>query len=153
MDSTKELLKKLSQPTKTINLDDISEERPTTAATQSSETQQRRLLDGFVQTNTKIHFISGNIDKLFLKKKFQSKFDIGVLSIHSANSISRELSVLFKDQAKVHVETGDYLCIFKPDQKEELRKKLIEKIIQARWTKKESPHDHHMLFQVHRNVE
>ena len=100
----------------------------------------------------KLHFLSGNLDKIFLKKKFTNKFDLGVLSIHSANNIKQDLSVLFKDLAKVHVETGDYLCVFKPEQKEEFRKKLIEKIREAKWTinKENQPFEHHMLFEVHK---
>lgn len=60
------------------------------------------------------------------------------------------MSVLFKDQAKVHVETGDYLVVFKPEQKEEFRIKLREKAKEAKWTlSKENPYDHHLLMTVH----
>ena len=47
--------------------------------------------------NVKINLLSGNLDKLLLKKKYKNLFDIGVLSVNSANNIKRELSVLFKD--------------------------------------------------------
>jgi hypothetical protein len=61
------------------------------------------------------------------------------------------MSILFKDQAKVHVETGDYLVIFKPEQKEEFRNKLRDKAKEAKWTlSKENPYDHHVLLTVHR---
>lgn len=79
------------------------------------ENAQRHLLPGFVQSNLKIHFLSGNLDKLYLKKKYNHKFDLGCLSIHSANNIKQEMTYLFKDQAKVHVETADYLFIFKEE--------------------------------------
>jgi len=73
-----------------------------------------------------------------------------VLSIHSDNNIKQDMSVLFKDQAKVHCETADYLFIFKPEQKEEFRNKLREKAKEAKWTlQKENPFDHHMLLTVH----
>ena len=45
----------------------------------------------------KIHLLSGNLDKLYIKKKFARLFDAGILSVNSANMISRELSALFKD--------------------------------------------------------
>ena len=35
--------------------------------------------------NVKIMFLSGSLEKLYIKKKFNGLFDIGVLSIHSAN--------------------------------------------------------------------
>lgn len=85
-----------------------------------------------------------------MKKKFRNLFDIGVLSVHSANNISQEMAVLFKDQAKVHCETGDYLVVLKPEQKEELRLKVRDKVKDARWTlSKDTPTDHHMLLTVH----
>jgi hypothetical protein len=38
-----------------------------------------------------------------------------VLSVNSANNIAPEFSVLFKDQAKIHCETGDMMVILKPE--------------------------------------
>lgn len=73
------------------------------------------MLDGFVRGNVKIHFLTSKLEKLFVKKKFAKYFDIGVLSVHSANEISSEMSVLFKKGAKVHVETCDYMVILKPE--------------------------------------
>jgi len=50
----------------------------------------------------------------------------------------------------VHCESGDYLVIFKPEQKEEYRVKLRDKVKEARWTlQKDTPYDHHMLLTVH----
>lgn len=63
----------------------------------------------------KIHLLSGNLEKLYTKKKFKNLFDIGVLSVNSANQITREFSCLFKDQAKVHCETADYMVILKKE--------------------------------------
>jgi len=82
----------------------------------------------------KIHFLSGNLEKLYQKKKYAKLFDIGVLSVASANHISRDLSVLFKDQSRIHCETADYMILLKPEQRKEFRNKIIEKIRDARWT-------------------
>ena len=54
--------------------------------------------------------------------------------MNSANAISKDLSVLFKDQANVHCESADYMLILKPEQRQEFRNKIIEKIRDARWT-------------------
>lgn len=130
---------------------DAEEQRLETASTAaSSETQSRSLLDGFVQSNVRFHLISGNLEKMYNKKKYHNLFDIGVLSVNSANQIKKDLSVLFKDKARVHCETGDYMVILKADQREEFRKKIIEKVKEARWTvSKEPVYSHHMLLQVH----
>jgi hypothetical protein len=65
--------------------------------------------------NVKFHLISANLDKLYEKKKYAHLFDLGVLSVNSANIITRDFSKLFKDHAKVHCETADYMIILKED--------------------------------------
>lgn len=113
------------------------------------DTSRRELLDGFKQAKVKIHFLSGNLEKLTLKKKFIKLFDIGVLSVHSANNIKEEMSLLFKNNAKIHVESCDYMVIFKPEQRQQFREKVVEKAMQARWVEiKDGPYQHHMLFEV-----
>mgnify|MGYP000503925665 CR=1 FL=1 len=47
----------------------------------------RTLLKGFKQCNVKFHLLTDSIDKLYTKSKYKDLFDIGVLSIHSANKI------------------------------------------------------------------
>jgi hypothetical protein len=42
-------------------------------------------------------------------------FDGGVLSMQSANYISEEFALLFKDKAKVFCETADFLIGLKAD--------------------------------------
>ena len=54
----------------------------------------------------------------------------------------------------MHCETADYMIILKKEQREEFRKKIIEKLIQARWTvSTEPPFSHHMLLKVHQPSE
>ena len=132
----KELLKKLETPARTLDLAaiDAEEARLESASTQSSEFTQRALLDGFAQANVKFHLLSGSLEKLQTKKKYAGLFDIGVLSVNSANQITKGISTLFKDGASVHCETADYMVILKPEQREEFRKKIIEKVRDARWT-------------------
>jgi hypothetical protein len=99
----------------------------------------------------RINLLSGNLEKLYLKKKFHGKFDIGVLSIHSANYMSKEMSVLFKEGAKVHVESADYMVLLKPEQRVEFRKKMAEKAVNAMWkVAEEHPFKHHLLMEVHK---
>jgi hypothetical protein len=78
--------------------------------------------------------LSGKLEKLYDKKKYKNLFDIGVLSVNSANEISQGLSILFKDQAKVHCETADNMVILKAEQRVEFRKAIIEKVKTAKWT-------------------
>jgi len=49
------------------------------------------------------------------KRKYQGLFDIGVMSVHSADKIGVELTKMFKDKAKVHCESADYLFVMKPE--------------------------------------
>ena len=49
------------------------------------------------------------------KKKFKGLFDIGVMSVHSADKISPEMTKMFKNGARVHCESADYFIIMTPD--------------------------------------
>jgi hypothetical protein len=90
---------KLKQPPNTLDLSEIDAEeaRLESASTAASENVSRGLLDGFAQANIKIHLLSGKLEKLVEKKKYKNLFDIGVFSVQSANSISKDISVLFKN--------------------------------------------------------
>lgn len=68
----------------TINLLDIDEGKNT--VTKENE-GTRKLLDGFKRLNVKIHFLSDELKNLHKKKHYKSLFDIGILSMHSANQI------------------------------------------------------------------
>jgi hypothetical protein len=60
------------------------------------------------------------------------------------------MSIIFKDNAKVHIETADYMIVMRKEQREEFRVKLLEKIKEAKWTiTKDTPYTHHMLAEVH----
>ena len=112
----------------------------------------RRLLNGFKMLNIQIHLLSDDLDKIYTKQKYQDLFDIGVMSTHSANYIGKEdngLNKIFKNNASVHVETVDQLCITKKDQKQDFRNKLNEKATAAGWElSKEQPYSHHVLYNV-----
>jgi len=91
-------------------------------------------LRGFVDTKVKIHLLAEpDLRKLATKRKYQALFDIGVLSVHSADRISPELTKLFKDKARVHCEAADFLIIMKPEQRLEFREKVSEKSDGAGW--------------------
>jgi len=51
----------------------------------------------------------------------------------------------------MHVETCDYMVILKPEQREEFKKKIREKIgleAQNLVEVKDAPYSHHLLFEV-----
>ena len=88
--------------------------------------------------------MSGSVDKMYPKKKYNELFDIGVLSIHSANNIKPEMNVLFKHGSSIHVETADDMVMFKPDQRKLYREKITEKGRDAKWIEsKATPFKHH----------
>lgn len=69
---------------KTINLLDIDEGKNTVSKENEGT---RKLLDGFRKLNVKIHFLSGDFKELHKKKHYKNLFDIGVMSMQSANQI------------------------------------------------------------------
>ena len=79
------------------------------------EGESRRLLPGFIQANVRIHLLTGDLPNLYKKSKFDGLFDIGVMSLQSANYIDEKLLKIFNDKAKVHVESADNLVIMKKD--------------------------------------
>lgn len=153
-ESGKKILDDLKKPPNTLDLAEIEKAEAQMEAEKRAheETATRGLLEGLRLANVKFHLMTGSLDKLYEKKKYANLFDIGVLSVASANMISKDFSRLFKDHAKVHCETADFMVILKQEQREEFRNKLIEKIRDARWTvtpKETTPFTHHMLFEVH----
>lgn len=99
----------------------------------------------------KIHFLAGNIEKLYLKKKYNNLFDVVVLSINSANYIKPEMNFLFKHGSSVHVESADYVIMFKPEQRTLYRTKITEKAKEAKWIEsKATPFTHHQLFLINK---
>ena len=86
---------------------------------------------------------------LKLKQKYRGLFDGGVLSIHSANYISEDFGMLFKDKARLFCETSDYLIGLKEEQRIEFRKQILKKVDAAGWAViSETPFKHHFLFEV-----
>ena len=108
------------------------------------------MLQGFTKANVKIHLLAEkDLRTLATKRKFQGLFDIGVMSVFSADKIDLELTKMFKDKARVHCESADFLFILKEDQRVEYRAKVMEKAQNAAWTvQEEPPYKHHMLFEV-----
>lgn len=93
--------------------------------------------------------LTDSIDKLYTKSKYKDLFDIGVLSIHSANSIDTDLTGIFKDGAKIHIESADNIVIMKKDQRAEFRAKISEKCEKANMKLVgTTPYNHHMFYEV-----
>lgn len=141
------MVDKFKKPPKKIDLESI-DEGDVGESTQAEG--ERHVLRGFLETRVKIHLLGDqDIRTLCTKRKYQALFDIGVLSVHSADKISPELTMLFKDKARVHCEAADYLIVMKPEQRIEFRTKVYEKAASAEWTVVENPpFSHHMLFEV-----
>ena len=144
---SEEMVNKLKQPGKSINLEDIEEGD---AGESNAQDGERQLLQGFVKPKVKIHLLADkDLTTYSTKRKYQGLFDIGVMSVHSADKIGAELTKMFRDKAKVHCESADFLFIMKPDQRVEFRTKVMEKAQEATWTvQEEPPFGHHMLFEV-----
>ena len=69
--------------------------------------------------------------------------------MHSADKINTTLTKMFKDKARVHCESADFIFVMKPEQRVEFRTKVFEKAAEAQWTVQENPpYKHHMLFEV-----
>ena len=97
-----------------INLLDIDEGNNTV---KKENEGTRRLLPGFKMANVKIHLLSDDLRKLYNKQKYIDLFDIGILSIHSANKIDADMNAIFKKGAKVHVESADMLVPLSKEQR------------------------------------
>ena len=109
-----DIKKKLNEEIHKIDLTEIEEGKNDV---KEEDVGTRRLLKGFKHANIKIHLISGDIKDLYIKKKYNSFFDAGILSIHSSNKIEEPINTIFKNGAKIHVETADFLCILKAENK------------------------------------
>jgi dynein assembly factor 3, axonemal len=107
-DVADDLNKALNTKPKSINLAEIDEGN---REVKPENEGTRKLLKGMEFANVKFHLLTDSIDKLYTKSKYKDLFDIGVLSIHSANKIDSEFLGLFKDGAKLHVESADYIVI------------------------------------------
>ena len=135
----------LPEPT-TIDLSKIEEGK---CEVKPENEGTRMLLKGFRQSNVKFHLLTDSIDKLYTKSKYKDLFDIGVLSIHSANKIDPELMTLFKDGAKIHIESADNVVIMKKEQRAEFRAKIAEKCEKANMKLVgTTPYNHHMFYEV-----
>ena len=109
----------------------------------------RKLLEGFKRLNVKIHLLSDDLSKLQTKKHYKNLFDIGILSMHSANSVNLDLNKIFKKDAKVHVESGDNLVVLKKEQQAQFREMVDKKCAEAKWKKVEKyKYSHHQLYTI-----
>ena len=113
-DTDADIKKKLNEEIHKIDLTEIEEGGNDV---KEEDVGTRRLLKGFKHANIKIHLMSGKIQDLIIKKKYNSFFDAGILSIHSANMIEEPVNTIFKNGAKIHIETADFLCILKKEMK------------------------------------
>lgn len=111
----------------------------------------RNLLHGFKQANVKIHLLSDSLEKIFDKQKYEGLFDVGVLSVYSANIIGgdKDINKIFKRKAIVHVESADFIVILDKKNRAVFREKIEEKRVLSGWTPlKEMPYEHHLSYEV-----
>ena len=142
-----DLLEAMNKGAKEIDLNNVVESKNDTVKEEDIGT--RRLLKGFKMANIKIHLLSEDLDRLYTKQKYNNLFDIGVLSIHSANKIDEKMSSIFKKGAAVHVETADMLCFLKKDERAKFREKIQDLCNKAKWKGlPNAPFGHHMFFEV-----
>lgn len=118
---------------------------------EADEAGTRKLLKGFKMSNLKIHLLTDDLSKLYTKSKYDSLFDIGVMTLNSSNDINESLPKLFKNGAKVHVESADNLCIMTKANKAKYREQIDKKCKEAGLKmKSDSPYNHHMLYEIER---
>ena len=144
---TRATVDKLSKPGKSIDLNSL-EEGEVGESTQAEG--ERQLLRGFREAKVKIHLLGEKDLRAYAtKRKYQGLFDVGVLSVYSADKISAELTSLFRDRARVFCESADFLICMKPEQRVAFKAKVTEKATEAAWDMiTPAPFKHHMLFEV-----
>lgn len=119
-EETKDAVDHLTKGAKTIDLSDVKEGADGESIYEDGD---RQWLKGFRNANVHFHLMSEpDLKSLKSKQKFRGLFDGGVLSINSAGQIGDDFSLLFKDKARVHCESADYLIALTPDQRVEFRK-------------------------------
>ena len=144
---TEDIMDAMQKNAKTVDLNDIDEGAAYTV--KKEDEGSRRLLQGFKMANIKIHLLSEDIDRLYTKKKYFDMFDIGVLSIHSANLVDEKMSTIFKKGARVHIETADMLCNLNKEERAKFREKIDEKTKNAKWKSLPNPpFKHHQFYEV-----
>lgn len=142
----KDPMKGFDKAKQTIDLGDIPE-----GITEVKEENigTRKLLQAFSFLNVKIHLLTDDLNKLYKKQKYQDYFDVGVLSINSADKMKEEDNKnIWKPGAKIHIETCDQLCILKKEQRQQYRDKVKEYAGQVGWKEMKSHYSHHMLYDV-----
>jgi hypothetical protein len=81
------------------------------------------VLLGFEKLNVKIHFLSGNIDTIFKKKKYSNYFDFVFLGLPSRNILNNIVNI-GKKNMKLLIELNTYMTTFNEKQKEEFKENL-----------------------------
>jgi hypothetical protein len=119
-DSNVDVVEKLTKGGKTIDLSGVNEGE---AGESVYESGDRQWLKAFRHANVHFHLMADqDLKQLKTKQKFRGLFDGGILSINSAAYISEDFSLLFKDKARVHCETADFLIMLSAEQRVEFRK-------------------------------
>lgn len=114
-DTKADIAKKMADANETIDLGKIQEG---TNTVKEEDIGTRRLLDGFKKLNIKLNFITEDITRIFKKSKYENLFDTAVLSVNTNEFLTSDDGMkVFKEGAKVHVETCDTLVCFKKEQR------------------------------------
>jgi hypothetical protein len=81
------------------------------------------VLLGFEKLNIKIHFLSGNIESIFKKKKYLNYFDFVFLGLPSKNILNNIVNI-GKKNMKLLIELNSYMTVFNEKNKEEFKENL-----------------------------
>lgn len=116
------------------NLDDNTEEK-INSNIENSENKDKfdkdisiidessEVLLGFEKLNIKIHFLSGNIESIFKKKKYLNYFDFVFLGLPSKNILNSIVNI-GKKNMKLLIELNSYMSVFNEKNKEEFKENL-----------------------------
>ena len=84
------------------------------------------LIQGFRELNVKLHFLSGSIDKLFRKKKFNNFFDIILYGFHASSKFDLTQKNVLKPNTRILFELNSHMASFNEKQREEYIAKIKE---------------------------
>ena len=138
----------IEKQVETIDLKQIDE--GTSDAKEGKIGEPRTVLKGFEMSKVKFHLLSDDVEKIFGKQKYAELFDVGVLSVHSANVIDNEdVNKIFKKGANIHIESSDQIVMMTKEQRVQFRQAVADKCVKAQWKQaEEAPYKHHMLYKV-----
>mmetsp|Transcript_232 Transcript_232/g.416 ORF Transcript_232/g.416 Transcript_232/m.416 type:complete len:532 (-) Transcript_232:33-1628(-) len=117
---------------KAEELEAAKQERLEKKRLRQAASRARNIVD--MLENIKIFPVSGGVEGMYGRQKFQEKFDIAYVSQHGCHRVGDDqFPSLLKPSAKVVLETGKHVYALQAKQCEELTKKMFELTEKQGW--------------------